>query len=165
MSNQHVYEHFLSRFLTLYGEPKTDDVDRFLAEYASALARFESRHLLAGASKLVSEHKFRSWPTIAECIDAVEVFAPSNRPEPMPTYVVEQQTPQQKSNVQRLVAEFRKSIANRNREVITAREQKQPEPLSEEAKRAEFHRFITDGEARMYARDRTIIRSKMAGEI
>lgn len=162
---QHVYEHFIDRLQLLYGEPKTNDVERFYAEYASALSRFEPRHLSAGASKIIGSHKFRSWPTVAECIDAVEVFAPSKRPDVLPTPAVEIQTQQQKSNVQKLVTEFRQSMSSRTREVITARESWNAEPaqLSEEANRAQLARFIRDGEARMYARDREIIRAKMAG--
>ena len=79
----------LSRFLTLYGEPKTDNLEAFIAEYENALRGMAKDVLKLGADRVIKAQEFRSWPTPGECVKACnaeaerlaierERFAPKN---------------------------------------------------------------------------------------
>lgn len=67
-----VEEFFTSRFLNLYGPPDAFDVPRFVAEYTQALSGNEPSLLKDAADRIIRQHKYRNWPTIGECLEAVE---------------------------------------------------------------------------------------------
>ncbi len=84
-----VQDLMLSRFLTLYGEPKTDSLEAFFDEYERALRGVAKDVLSAGAYRVIKAQEFRSWPTPGECVKACnaeaerlaierERFAPKN---------------------------------------------------------------------------------------
>lgn len=78
-------EQFLRRLTVIYGMPKSDTADAFYQEYRDALSRFSAENLERAADRILQTHKYRSWPTIAECIDAAEKSVPmdvSNLPRP-----------------------------------------------------------------------------------
>ena len=62
----------IEKFVTLYGEPKTEDPKDFLAEYAAALKGFDKATLKLAAQNIARTRMVRAWPTIAECIDAAK---------------------------------------------------------------------------------------------
>lgn len=67
-----VHEVVLSRFLTLYGEPKTDNVAAFLDEYERSLGHFSAEVLRRAANKVIDDQVFKAWPTPGECRKAAE---------------------------------------------------------------------------------------------
>lgn len=76
----HVVEIMLSRFATLYGEPKTPNVDAYMAEYVAALKGTSPAVLREATDHLVRTNRHRSWPTIgdctAACTDAADKLSP-----------------------------------------------------------------------------------------
>lgn len=65
----------IKRFLTVFGPPKTDNVEAMFAEYERALARNSTEVLHRAVDKILRKTKFRAWPTIGECVDAVQSAA------------------------------------------------------------------------------------------
>ena len=72
-----VVEHFLSRLLTVYGAPKSDNREAYLAEYDRILGKYSAEELAVGAGRLLETHKFRTWPSIAECVNACANLNPA----------------------------------------------------------------------------------------
>lgn len=72
MSTDHVFSTIIGRLLTLYGEPKTENVEGYLTEYAERLKGYSDTELEAAADDLIGRQMFRSWPTIAECVKACD---------------------------------------------------------------------------------------------
>jgi len=70
-----VQELILARFLTLYGEPKTDNIEAFFDEYERALRGIAKDVLSLGADRVIRAQEFRSWPTPGECVKACHVEA------------------------------------------------------------------------------------------
>lgn len=65
-------EHqFVKRMTALFGTPDVADPDDVVNEYANALAGQSEATLNRAADHLARTHKFRNWPTVAECLDAV----------------------------------------------------------------------------------------------
>lgn len=81
----------LSRLGLMYGPPVKDPhgAEEFIAEYARLMGQYSDAELEAAADKIIKTRKFKSWPTIAECIavledhraDAHERNAPERRTE------------------------------------------------------------------------------------
>lgn len=107
-----VGDHVIKRFWTLYGEPKTQDPDGFLAEYETALRGFTEPILRQAVDRVVKANEYRSWPMPGEvckaCADiGVEVGAKAKReyrePQiPMPPAP----SPEAVARVKALAAEF-----------------------------------------------------------
>jgi hypothetical protein len=70
-----VQDLMLARFLTLYGEPKTDNLEAFFDEYERALKGTAREILQLAADRVIKDQEFRSWPTPGECVKAVHVEA------------------------------------------------------------------------------------------
>ena len=70
-----VQELMLSRFLTLYGEPKTDNLEAFFDEYERALKGTAREILQLAADRVIRAQEFRSWPTPGECVKACQAEA------------------------------------------------------------------------------------------
>ena len=70
-----VQDLVLARFLTLYGEPKTDCLEAFIGEYESALTGYAPDVLRGAADRVIRDQEFRSWPTPGECVKACESAA------------------------------------------------------------------------------------------
>lgn len=87
----HVSDVMLSRFAILYGDPKTNDQDAFVAEYERALKACSRAVLQKAADLLIDGQTRRFWPTVGECRKATETAADqlaSDRPSqfaPPPT--------------------------------------------------------------------------------
>lgn len=106
----------LTRFVTLYGPPKTDSVQEFLGEYERALQHFPRDILISATDHLLKRHGFANWPTVAECFAACEQEmalrnrlsrAPAYRPEP----VYREPTEEEKAHARALVAAFKRQVA------------------------------------------------------
>lgn len=70
-----VEEYFTRRFMVLYGAPNTVDPAAFVAEYNKALAGTDADLLQIASDLVVKQHKFRNWPTVGECVEAVQITA------------------------------------------------------------------------------------------
>lgn len=66
-----VQQHVFQRFITLYGSPETADLPKFLAEYTKALGKADPLRLEKAVDRIVSNHSYRSWPTVGECAAAL----------------------------------------------------------------------------------------------
>lgn len=74
-------EAFFDRLMTVYGEPKHDKPEALLAEYVAALKGFSAQVLSEAAGEVIRTRKYKSWPTIGECVAAAEkVNAPTGQP-------------------------------------------------------------------------------------
>lgn len=60
----------LARFITLYGDPKTDSIENYVAEYEKALGSYSGKVLTMAADLVIKKQEFRSWPTPGECVTA-----------------------------------------------------------------------------------------------
>lgn len=62
----------VKRLAILFGEPKTEDPAAFLAEYANAFKGTKKDILDAAAEVIIKQRKYRAWPTVAECLEAID---------------------------------------------------------------------------------------------
>lgn len=70
-----VDQHVIQRFLVLYGEPKTIDLEALSSEYRDALDGTDATLLVDAVKLLRDQHKFPTWPTVGECKDAIREIA------------------------------------------------------------------------------------------
>lgn len=63
---------FMKRMILVYGAPDTDDPDAFVGEYIRLLKGYSEDVLDAALDRLLKTRKFRTWPTIADCVSAAE---------------------------------------------------------------------------------------------
>lgn len=112
----------LSRFLTLYGEPKTDNVEAFFGEYEKALSGTAPDVLQGAADLVIREQEFRSWPTPGECVKACNKIAfkldeerrhrrPSQADLDRQAEVWPQPSEESKQRVKDLVADVKRSLS------------------------------------------------------
>jgi len=64
-------QKFVARLSILFGEPNTKNLTAMLAEYENAVKRQSASTLHMAGDILARTHKVRTWPTIAEVLDAV----------------------------------------------------------------------------------------------
>ena len=62
---------FVKRLQALFGPPAEGDSEGTVSEYVNVLAGQSEQTLDRAADNLARTHKFRNWPTVAECLDAV----------------------------------------------------------------------------------------------
>lgn len=81
--------HFIDRMMLVYGEPDSDDPKAFMGEYARMLKGYSESVLNDALDRLLRTRKFKTWPTIAECVGAAEdvtaARAAANRKPDRPT--------------------------------------------------------------------------------
>jgi hypothetical protein len=164
----HVYDHFLNRLLTLYGEPKTDNLELFFAEYVKALGGATADALGRGCDRLVKSHVYKGWPTVAQCIRAIEDAAPRSRPAPEPPRGREP-TEAERQRVAALTAEVRKTIGRGKSaqsvgglRAFFGMTKPVETPLSDCERREQLAGYIHARQAQMFERDREAIRAQMA---
>lgn len=64
---------FLDRLVVVYGAPMdTKDPRGFLTEYAKALNVFSREVLDAACDQMLNQRKYKSWPSIGECVTFCE---------------------------------------------------------------------------------------------
>mgnify|MGYP006921403881 CR=1 FL=1 len=64
--------HFTKRMQALFGAPDATIAAEVIAEYVNALDGYAEGELNRAADKIARTRRIRSWPTVAECIDAAE---------------------------------------------------------------------------------------------
>lgn len=98
----------LSRFVTVFGEPKTDDVDGFFREYEKALSGFHPKVIGHTADAVIKSATF--WPRPAEIVKkAEEVAAILFPPKPWRDRDAEfrrEPTAEEKARVRAMLKEF-----------------------------------------------------------
>lgn len=62
---------FVKRMTALFGAPEAENPADVINEYVNVLAGQNEATLDRAADALARSHKFRNWPTVAECLDAV----------------------------------------------------------------------------------------------
>lgn len=72
--SEFVTNALLKRLGLLYGPPSTDanQAKAIIAEYARLMGQYSEGELLAAADRVVTKRKFKSWPTIGDCIEVLE---------------------------------------------------------------------------------------------
>lgn len=63
----------LERLTVMYGAPETHDPAGYIREYERLLAGHADSELDEAATELISRRKYKSWPTPAECLEALKV--------------------------------------------------------------------------------------------
>jgi hypothetical protein len=63
---KHVLQAVVSRFVTLYGEPRTDNHEALYSEYVRALKDFDQEALELAVDEVVKSHTFPTWPMPGE---------------------------------------------------------------------------------------------------
>lgn len=105
-----VAQIMLSRFTTLYGEPRSPDVEGFMREYDDALRNMSDPVLRAATDLLVRRQKHRTWPTIGECYAACNEAAEAMKiKSEQPVFTQSKRVPPDENelNRQRLAKEWR----------------------------------------------------------
>lgn len=71
----------LGRLGIVYGQPRPDPEDavKFIAEYARLMRQYVDSELEEAAERILQHRKWKTWPTIAECIAALEAVRASKR--------------------------------------------------------------------------------------
>lgn len=163
--SQAVYTHFLSRLTRLFGEPKTDDVEAFLGEYVRELRHYSAVDLERGANVLIRRQTFHGWPTIAKCIDAIELLrvepsAPVVRDDAPPP------SPEAVARVRALVSDFKNEARGRQASIAAAADTlelaKPARELTSAERSARFAKYLQKREAEMFEFDRAAIRARMS---
>lgn len=100
-------DDLIDRFMAVFGEPKTVDVDKFLDEYAKALRGLDARVLEKAGDTIIKRSTF--WPRPAEVYAEAEkaaavLYAARGRDE-FKTYRKEP-TPEEKARVRAMCEEF-----------------------------------------------------------
>jgi hypothetical protein len=62
----------VKRLAIVFGEPKTEDPAAFLGEYAHAFKGTPKDILDVAADVIIKQRKYRNWPTVAECLEAID---------------------------------------------------------------------------------------------
>lgn len=115
-----VQDLMFARFLTLYGEPKTDNLEAFFEEYERVLKGTAKDILQLAADRVIKEQQFRTWPTPGECVKAVQAEAERKaieRERHTPVNLDKEAanwpapTDESKARCRQLVAELKRSIA------------------------------------------------------
>lgn len=78
-------DKLIARLMTVYGEPRTDDPDAFLAEYRKALAGYSAEVLAKAGDEIIKGAVY--WPRPAEAIATARRVAAElerMRPKPVP---------------------------------------------------------------------------------
>ena len=108
----------IERLITVYGEPKTDNPDLFIAEYAKALRGFDQRVLEFAADNIFRTHTYPTWPTLGEIVRtanevAAELYDNHRKPEHSKAPLAEP-TPEQKERVAEVMRMFAKTMDSNN---------------------------------------------------
>lgn len=67
---RHVLNSVVARFVTVYGEPKSDNAEALYSEYIRALKGFSQEILEAAVDEVIKGHTFPTWPVPGEVYKA-----------------------------------------------------------------------------------------------
>lgn len=121
---KHVLQAVVSRFVTLYGEPRTDNAEALYSEYVRALKDFDQEALEAAVDEVVKAHTFPTWPTPGEVYkQALTEAAKLYAKRPKPVAQIEQPTREDGRYVltEEQKAHNRRMIEDLKRQTITQR--------------------------------------------
>jgi hypothetical protein len=111
-------DNLLSRLMTVYGDPKTDDLEGFIREYRRALAGYSDKVLDKATDKIIDSSLF--WPRPAEvkaiAYGVAASIAPARKPadEPLEPYIhPESRGPEGLRSAAEIMAEFRAGMAEK----------------------------------------------------
>jgi len=62
----------LERLLLVYGAPESDNPSAYMEEYARQLRNYRADELSRATDNLLRTRKFKTWPTIGECVEAAD---------------------------------------------------------------------------------------------
>lgn len=121
---KHVLQAVVSRFVTLYGEPRTDNAEALYGEYVRALKDFDQDALELAVDEIVKLHTFPTWPTPGEVykqalVEAAKLHAKRNTrysaQEPQNTETSPERpwklTEEQKAINRRMIEELKRTVA------------------------------------------------------
>lgn len=72
-----------TKLMTVYGSPDTDNPRDFLATYDELIAQYPADVQAEAVKRVLASHRFKSWPTIAECLKACEAVTGERMPKRM----------------------------------------------------------------------------------
>lgn len=107
----------LKRFAVLYGEPNTNNLEAYFAEYERALECFYPEVLTKACDLVIATHEFKFWPTVGECAKAArkingERVAALERARPRPAEPAwTEPTPEEAARMDVLLLEARQKLA------------------------------------------------------
>lgn len=133
-------DNLLSRLMTVFGDPKTDDLEGFIREYRRTLAGYSDKVLEKATDKIIDTSLF--WPRPAEVKAIAYAVAASMAPAPKtfeepafePYIHPEQRGPEGLRSAEEIMAEFRRNMAERR---LAA----EPDPAEIDWKRAQRDGF------------------------
>jgi hypothetical protein len=64
----------LEQLGVVYGAPDSPDPAAFIAAYAKHMARYTRAELEAAADRIICTRKSKTWPSVADCIAAIEEY-------------------------------------------------------------------------------------------
>ena len=76
----------VKRLMVIYGEPDSINPDAYLAEIESLTSKFGNDVLKEAADDVISTHRFKTWPTPAQCIQACHLVAERQAASKPPKY-------------------------------------------------------------------------------
>lgn len=164
----HVRNHFLRRMLTVFGEPKTDNVEAFLGEYERALGGYTEESLKRGADAIINGNTFKAWPTPGKCREAIE----ANVPRAEPNYELSEPAPPPLSEEERKraneLADSLRSFVDRTPVVAPPTQSEvnfsNPKLISEAQRQYEWNAYVQRRERAWFERHKDAIRAKMVGQ-
>jgi hypothetical protein len=121
---KHVLQAVVSRFVTLYGEPRTDNAEALYSEYVRALKDFDQEALEAAVDEVVKAHTFPTWPMPGEVYkqaltEAAKLYAKRHKPAPQTEQPTREDGRYKLTEEQR--AHNRRMIEELKRQTITQR--------------------------------------------
>jgi hypothetical protein len=126
---KHVLQAVVSRFVTLYGEPRTDNAEALYSEYVRALKDFDQEALDAAVDEVVRYHTFPTWPMPGEVYkqaltEAAKLYAKRHKPAPAPEQPKREDgrhvlTEEQKAHNRRMIEELKRQTVTQRWEMPT----------------------------------------------
>ena len=65
--------NLLIQLTKVYGKPQSDDATGFYAEFARQMAGYTKEERQEAADKLIATRKWKTWPALAECLEALRL--------------------------------------------------------------------------------------------
>lgn len=168
---EHVHEIVIKRFVTLYGDPATDDARAFVGEYVSALRGYETDLLRRGIDRVVQSHAYRSWPTVGACVKACDELyrPPSAASSAVPS--LSQASAESRRRVGEMTSRLKIELGDRHAAVAPSGDRRIVEnnridaPEDDATRRASFDAYIRQRDADMFELHREAIRARMAAGV
>jgi len=86
----------LARLAKVYGQPESENPTAFLREYARLMHQYVDSEFEEATDRLLAARKYKTWPTIAECINALENVRTGRRNKELAAKMAAQQAEKSK---------------------------------------------------------------------